>query len=188
MIIRIDDKFIEKWHPKYDEIENDEKEYQNILKLVSNNIKNADTISKPIFIRILNWKAPRVKGIVELDKFDQYAEAIKRCANKSILEEEKLAILDDLRGIGVPVASTILHFMFPKTFPIMDVRTVEVLHCGGYIESDKRDQKRFVPFRNTILNIQHKYPRWSLREIDRALFAYHKINKININQKCKNKK
>ncbi len=160
---------------KYDKIEKDEREYRNILEIISSDIKNKGTLKKSTFIRILDWKTTRVKGIVNLANFKEYARNIKKCLRDSYSDEEKLAILDNLRGIGVPVASTILHFIFPKTFPIMDIRTVEVLHLGQYIESDKRDQKRFVPFRNEIKKIQKKYPNWSLREIDKALFAYHKI-------------
>lgn len=168
----IDDAFIGKWHPQYDQSEHDEKEYQKIVADVSKEVPKIHTISKSTFERILNWKAPRVKHFVKLEEFDDYAKGIKQALQAS--EERKLAILDDLDGIGVPVASTILHFIYPRSFPIMDVRTAEVLYFLGYIKSKQRDQKRYVPFRFAILGIQQQYPQWSLREIDRALFAYHK--------------
>jgi len=57
----------------------------------------------------------------------------------------------------------------------MDIRTVETLHYAGYIKSTARDQRRYIPFQSTILTIAKEYPKWSLRQIDRALFAYHKI-------------
>lgn len=173
--VLINNAFIKKWEAKYDKIEKDEEEYQAILKMVKKNIEEKDTLNKTTFIRILNWKAPRVKGIIDLDNYKEYASSIKKCVSDIRSDEEKLVILGQLRGIGVPVASTILHFIFPKTFPIMDIRTAEVLYEDGYIKSDKRDQKRFSDFRDVIKKIQRKFPRWSLRKIDRALFAYHKI-------------
>jgi thermostable 8-oxoguanine DNA glycosylase len=172
-VINIDDAFIEKWHPKYDKLEGDDEDYKTIIAKVSNELPQKGTISKDTFIDILDWKAARVKGIVRLNEFDTYEKAFRKCFKAP--NDEKLAILDELYGIGVPVASTILHFMYPQSFPIMDIRTVETLHYADYIESRARDQKRYIPFRATILTIAKNYPKWSLRQIDRALFAYHKI-------------
>ena len=172
--IKIDDAFIEKWHPKYDQFEDDEKGYNTIIAKISNELSCKGTMSKDTFIGILNWKAPRLKGIVRLNEFDTYEKTFLKCFKAP--NNEKLAILDELYGIGVPVASTILHFMYPQFFPIMDIRTAETLHCAGYIRSKARDQKRYILYQSTILSIAKDHPKWSLRQIDRALFAYHKID------------
>ncbi len=177
----IDDDFIHKWHPLYDTIEDDEEDYLKIIATVKKEIIEKTTITKQTFIKILEWKAARLKGIIRLNEFDIYAEAIKTTIH--LTDKQKLANLTNLHGIGVPLASTILHFLFPENFPIMDVRTAEVLWSAGYIESKQRDEKHYFPFRNAILNIQQKHPKWSLRENDRALFAYHKIL---FSQKCAN--
>jgi len=173
LVIKIDDAFIEKWHPKYDKLEGDEEDYKTIIAKVSNELSQKGTVSKDTFIDILDWKAARVKGIVRLNEFDTYEKAFRKCFKAP--NDEKIAILDELYGIGVPVASTILHFMYPQSFPIMDIRTVETLHYAGYIKSIARDRERYIPFQSTILKIAKDYPKWSLRQIDRALFAYHKI-------------
>ena len=167
--IVIDDNFIKEWHPKYDKpkIGGDYAEYENLIEEVSRG-----TISKPIFIHILDWKTPRVKGIIRLDNYDDYAEGIKRALQAP--EERKLPILDDLYGIGVPVASTILHFIYPSIFPIMDIRVAEVLYYSGYLTAKSRTQNNYVKFRRVILNVARQ-SKGTLREIDRALFAYHKI-------------
>ena len=81
-----------------------------------------------------------------------------------------------MKGIGVPVAFTILHFMYSGNYPIMDMRTVEVLQAYGYITRKSRDLKRFPEFQDAVLSIQNSHPRWSLRQIDRAIFAFHKNN------------
>ncbi|MBU4245939.1 MAG: hypothetical protein KKE71_02760, partial [Nanoarchaeota archaeon] len=56
----IDDSFISKWHPKYDESEDDEKEYCDLVAKVSEELSKSDTLSEEVFIGILNWKSPRV--------------------------------------------------------------------------------------------------------------------------------
>lgn len=169
----IDDNFIKKWHPKYDgsEIGGDYVEYETLIKEVSKKVSQG-IISKPTFIRILDWKAPRVKCIVRLNNFDYYAEGIKRALQAP--EDCKLQILDELYGIGVPVVSTILHFMYPSPFPIMDVRAAEVLYYSGYLNAKSRTQNNYVNFCRAISNIA-KESKCTIREIDRALFAYHKI-------------
>lgn len=185
----IDDHFINKWHPEYDKLEADEKEYQDIVKIVKKEILENKTISKATFVRILRWKSRRLMGIVRLDKFEIYKRGIKKCMGAS--ENNKLTILDELYGVGVPVASTILHFIYPNEFPIIDKRTIETLCKFGYIESKTISQRRYILFRSIVLNIHRRYPQCSLRKIDRALFAYHKITEDccsyrheNKNRKC----
>ena len=58
--------------------------------------------------------------------------------------------------------------------PIIDVRTVEVLFAAGYITTENRDLEHYEEFRRAIDGIRRRCPGWTLRQIDRALFAYHK--------------
>ncbi len=179
--IVIDDAFIERWEAKYDQIEGDEKDYDEIIKKVKVEISQIGTISKDTLEEIYNWKAPRAKGYVKWEDFNRYEEVIRNAIQAS--RDEKIAILDDLPGIGIPVASTILHFIYPETFSIADIRTVEFLQNSGYLDNSKR----FYYFRDTIQGycsfcqsiskIVESCPEKSLRQIDKAMFAYHKITK-----------
>lgn len=170
----IDTEFIKEWEKHYDksEIGGDYLEYNNIIRDVSNEVK-LGTITKNTFIKIIEWKAARLKGIIKLDNFDIYAEGIKKATQAT--ENKKLSILDDLYGINVPVASTILHFIYPSIYPIMDIRVAEALFYLGYLKSKTRTQKNYENYRKVISNIAQE-SKCSIREIDRALFAYHKIN------------
>ena len=183
----IDGNFIKKWGPLYDkpEIGGDYIEYENIIKEVAVDISEG-ALTKPTFIRILDWKAPRVKGIIKLDRFDDYSKGIKRALEAP--DDRKLSILDDLYGINVPVASTILHFISPSIFPIMDIRVAEALYHFGYLKAKSRTQRNYNHFCKVILNIAQE-TKFSLREVDRALFAYHKIILEQANGKniCSNK-
>lgn len=183
--ITIDDNFIRKWHPKYDKVENDEKEYREIIEQIRKEDFDRGIISEAITRRILRWKKARRATKFIVNNFVAFSEVVKKCIKLS--EEEKLKILDDFPGIGVPVGSTILHLIYPDRFPIMDIRTAEVLYCFGYIKTKTRSLKRYIPFRSTILDIHKQYPQWSLREIDRALFAYHKIVGKSCSCRCRNK-
>lgn len=181
MKTKINDKFIEKWHPKYDILEKDEEYYQNILCEVKIDIRSKKTLSEKTFKKIINWKAKRAKGKIEWANFNKYSEQVRKCLDKNLSDTEKIKILDDLKGIGAPIATTILHFIFPKEIPIMDIRTVEVLYINNWIESLQRTVRNFQPFKEAILTIKSNCPKWSLRQIDRALFTFHKIKKA---KKC----
>lgn len=179
--LKIDNSFIAEWHPKYDEIEADEPDYKYLVAQVKKELDKNGTLSKEVFTEILNWKSARVKGKVKWHEFETYENAIR---DAFIAEaDKKLTILCGLYGIGAPVGSTILHFMHPNDFPIIDIRTAESLHHNGYLDSSKTDLSRFAAFRKELLKIANECPSFSLREIDRALFAYHKIKLSPVNLK-----
>jgi hypothetical protein len=179
----IDKKFINKWGPRYVERSTGDNYigYENLLKKVSKDISRG-IISKPTFIQILVWKTPRLKGIIRLNHFEYYNKGLKQVLKSP--ESEKLQILDDLYGIGVPFASTILHFIYPDKFPIMDVRVTEVLCDFGYLEVKSRSPKNYIKFRDVILAIVQEFG-CSIRELDCALFAYHKLKLSPQNKKEK---
>jgi hypothetical protein len=172
----IDDAFIREWHPRY--AEGDEGEYLRLVELVAREMKLTGTISKRTFEDIWRWKkAYRKIGEVRMDKYDTlYAAAFRNAA--SAAPERKLAALlapdVKLPGVGGPTGSTLIHFMYPDTMPIIDVRTVEVLFEAGLIAARGRDLANYEEFRRAIDGIRRRCPDWTLRQMDRALFAYHK--------------
>jgi hypothetical protein len=174
----IDDAFINEWHPKYDWTESDEDEYQELVAIVSRDIASAGTVSKSTFLRMWNWKgATRVIRHVAIAAYDTlYAPAFRRAASQT--PERKLATLIapgvKLPGVEAATGSTLIHFMHPDSMPIIDVRTCEVLFAAGLISTDRKDLAHYEEFRKAIDGIRRRCPRWTLRQIDRALFAYHK--------------
>lgn len=181
-MLKIDSTFISTWHPKYDESENDEPEYRTLVAQIGNELKQRGSLSKETFIRVLDWKSPRVKGIARLNEFPVYEKGMADAVRAQ--KDQKLGVLCQLHGIGAPVGSTLLHLMYPNEFPIIDIRTVETLHYAGLLKSQSTDLTRYPAFAAEILKIASENPAFSLREIDRALFAYHKMF---LSQKLKGK-
>jgi hypothetical protein len=170
----IDIDFITEWEIKYDSIEGDEDDYKSILKLVAIDVKNLNTISKNTFVQLINWKSPRLKGIIKLDDYENYYDPIiKRCIAENDLKA-KLKFLIPLYGIYIPTATTILHFIYPDVFPIVDFRTTETLNYFGWLKSKRITENNYCYFFNVIHMIKSD-THFSLRKIDRALFSYHKI-------------
>ena len=170
----IDDQFIKTWHPRYDETENDEPEYQRLLEQVRVEMRFDGSLSEQTFTRILNWKSARVKGRIDWSDFVSYSNVIRKCHAASGMK--RMELLVDLPGIGAPVASTFLQFLYPSSFPIIDRRTVDVLRHFRCIQRKSTGIAQYSEFMSAILAVRERCPKWSLREIDRAVFAYHKQN------------
>lgn len=171
----MDEEFIDKWS----NIDVDEYEYNNIIKLVKNDIETENTITESTFERIINWKSARSKGYTRKREYEEY----KNTFTEILTTENKLEKLTDLYGIGVSIASTILHFIYPDVYPIIDFRTIEALQLLGHINKDVkmtdiRDAiKGYDSYRSIILEISKKVKR-KLREVDKALFKFHKIKSL----------
>jgi hypothetical protein len=192
MRTEIDDAFIKEWHPRYDQTENDEEEYGRLVGTVAREMKSTGTISKNTFLAIWRWKgAMRAIGKTTIyvqgqntkaatpaqDEYDsRYAPAFRRAASEP--PQRKLGALlapgVKLPGIGAPTGSTLIHFIHPQTMPIIDIRTAGVLFAFGRIASAECWLETYEEFRDAIKKINRECPGWTLRQIDRALFAYHK--------------
>jgi hypothetical protein len=182
MSIHIDDAFIQQWGLKYHDrgVGDDDQDYDDLIKIVHEEAEQTGTISKKTFLGIWKWKgAMRVIRHVILDEYEsRYAPAFAR-AYLNPPERKLESLLADkvkLPGVGAPTGSTLIHFMFPELMPIIDVRTVEVLHHAGRISTKQRDLEHYEEFRQAINRIRRECREsCSIREIDKALFAYHKL-------------
>jgi hypothetical protein len=56
-----------------------------------------------------------------------------------------------------------------------DIRYAPSFRRAGLVASRQRDLARYESFRRAIDGIMARCPGWSLRQVDRALFAYHKL-------------
>jgi hypothetical protein len=168
----IDDIFIEHWQKIFASSLRVQSSYDDLVLQVRSDIEKRGCITEKTFIRLINWKSPRIRPIFEKRGFAEYRLCIKKCLAAE--ECDKMDILAGAYGIGAPVASTILHFTYPDRFPIIDFRTAEALYHFGLIESPRVSAKGYATFREAILDIRERHDRWSLRQIDMALFAYDK--------------
>jgi hypothetical protein len=171
-VCTIDGPFIEKWESVFDSSARDRTVYDKLVSRVKRDVEKYGYITRPTFIQLVNWKSARIRPIFENRDFKEYRAGIKKCLAAD--DDEKMAILDELHGVGAPVASTILHFTYPDRFPVIDFRTAETLYHFGYIESPRVSAKKYAIFRDAILRIREQCPQYSLRQIDMALFAFNK--------------
>jgi len=174
----INTSFIKNWIPD-DQNNPEEDEYKAILKTIQ---KQDLRMDKETFQKLYDWKARRSKKYLEVEKnYKLYESALNEIHD--LKDEEKIKFYlktkkrKKLPGILDPVASTILHFMYPDKFPIMDVRTVGTLR-----DKDLLGEKvSYKYYRTEILRIYDNCKgEFSLRQIDRALFTYNEKKELLI--------
>lgn len=78
------------------------------------------------FIEVCAWKSVRSRPKVAANSEAAVLDATSR-ALAADDETERISALLELEGVGVPTASTLLYFVFPDEYPILDVRALESL-------------------------------------------------------------
>src|SRR5690554_1019846 len=140
---KVEKDFIEEWGTYYDAHEHDELKYQSIIQQIKHENLSGNFMSKNTFNQIIEWKSPRLKGIVKLDQYeDYYKPVIQKITDDNDLKM-KLNLLIVLYGINIPTATTILHFIYPNVYPIMDFRTIESLIYFGILKSKGKSLKNY---------------------------------------------
>jgi hypothetical protein len=78
------------------------------------------------FVEVCGWKTVRSRPKVAANSEPAVVDATGR-ALAAVDEATRISALLELEGVGVPTASTLLYFVFPDDYPILDVRALESL-------------------------------------------------------------
>ena len=113
------------------------------------------------------WKSARSRPLVRANA-PRAVTAATRTAFGARGEDERLAALLALRGVGVPIASALLHFAMPGRYPILDVRALESLGHTGTASYTVRFWVAYVEACRALAT-RHAI---SLRELDKALWQH----------------
>jgi len=129
---------------KSNELKNLLKRYDFQTKLTEDldNIKT-QPIDENILLKIILWKINRYPDLNEFpyDKLN-YVAALKPDEFQKV--EGFLDEILRIKGIGLPMASTILRFRNPSTYPIIDRRAYRVIFGINYIESKNIDKLKMI--------------------------------------------
>ncbi|MFQ5879488.1 MAG: hypothetical protein ACE5IZ_04875, partial [Dehalococcoidia bacterium] len=139
-MLDISREFVRRWSAIYDKQYrggSDEKE-ENIIREWLSHLPEPKYLTKDFFVRLGRWKTKR-----QTHRYQENDEALVKEATAlayNVSDEHlKLHVLTVLKGVGVPVASTILHFLEPDNFPIFDVRVRSSLKKAGVWSRDVDD-------------------------------------------------
>jgi len=167
MGMRINRRNIRKYKKKYDEDYDGQKDEEK-MKL---SLRKQRYLNKEEFVKIGMWKSKRPKKYYESND-DVTVQEITKLSFSTKDEKERIESLDSLRGVGYPIASTILHFAFPRKYPIMDFRVIRSLGLKQPSTYKFDFWKRYC---KKIQAISKKYS-LSIRTVDKALWKYDELN------------
>ncbi len=130
-------------------------------------------LDKEHFLLLARWKSPRAQT-----RYAQNDDRLVREATRLSYEADdpriKLHILRVIDGVGVPVASTILHFLQPDGFAIFDVRVRTSLKQAGLWDRATADSstQAWIAF-NSLMKQLATSAGTDLRTLDKALWQYN---------------
>ena len=150
-------------------------------------------LMKKEFVSIGRWKAERQKGR-HVKNSDKRVESLTKKAFEAP-DRDKVKILDDLEGVGIPVASAILTVVYPKEYCIIDYRTWRALlwlrtltkkknfafasykEYSDFLDSYDayaRTSTRYYNFRDTLKAIGEKR-HMTPRQVEMALWKFDQM-------------
>ncbi len=121
------------------------------------------------FIEVCGWKTVRSRPKVAANTEAAVADATGR-ALASVDEAARVSALLELEGVGVPTASTLLYFVFPDDYPILDVRALESL---GVKPRSTYPVSFWLAYLAACRALARR-ARVSIRTLDKALWEYSK--------------
>lgn len=172
----INKEFIRKWSSVYNERfkdGEDESEEITIRSWLSEQ-KEPKFLNKEYFVRLGRWKTKRATKHYKTNDENEIIK-ITRTAYLASDESHKLNILRTLRGVGIAVAATILHYLQPDVFPIFDYHVRYALKEANLWTRDKDDasEQAWLDYLKIMRGLSDKFG-VSLRDLDKAMFAYDK--------------
>ena len=120
------------------------------------------------------WKLPRQRQ----NYLRNTDTEIRRATQEAYYELDpvkKLNSLTHLHGVGVTVAASILHFLLPDEFAVFDFHCRAVLFETSYWHRPGSDDSlnSWLEYNGIMVKLARQI-NVSLRDLDKALWAYHK--------------
>jgi hypothetical protein len=114
------------------------------------------------------WKTPRIRPEIARNS-EAGVRGVTGAAFLARRDSTRLRVLLGLRGVGVAVASVVLHFADPARYPIYDVRVRAALGRIGVRRRFPPTAAGWVAYAAVLRGLSARH-RVSLRTLDKALW------------------
>ena len=134
--------------------------------------KKRGYLEKAEFLKVARWKTPRSQSLCASNP-PEFVREVTAVALGTKHERLAIEALTLLRGVSWPTASVFLHFCSPRQYPILDFRALWSLSCDA-----TPAQYNYVLWQAYVVHTRDlaRASGVSMRELDRALWAYSKWN------------
>ncbi len=129
-------------------------------------VKKRGYLTKPDLTILGDWKSPRIRPKLAQNS-DEFIQEVTSQALSTHFVRLAIHIPLVLIGVGMPVASTILHWFHPDPFPILDVRALWTLGLQDDVQSLDLWEK-YVGLTRQFAQDWHT----DMRTLDRALWQF----------------
>ncbi len=122
------------------------------------------------FYKIAMWKSTRQK-----QRYLKNRASVERVSQQALSqtdETKRIAILCELKGVGIPTASAILAILYPDKYPLIDIRCLKMLEELVNFHFKSMNIKLWIRYL-TLMRKLAKDNNLTPRELDKALFAMH---------------
>ena len=175
-ILIIDAGFINIFCGEYDKHSKgtlDQSEEEAILEWLSKQ-DEPRYLNKEYFRKLGDWKTPRYSA-TRARNDEIFVIETTRSAYQATDDLMKIHLLKKLRGVGTAVASTILYYLQPNRFPIFDYHARRTLIKAGKLNEfeDNDTEKVWLRYTQELRQLSKLHNK-SIREIEKAIFAYDK--------------
>jgi hypothetical protein len=184
MGMRINRRNILEYAKKYDQQyrDTDDRKVEEEMKLL---LRTQRYLTCEDLIKIVGWKT-RNRAVHHCkknnpDKVRELTQCSFRMRDEKDRIESLLGQKGGLRGVGYPVASTILHFAFPNKYPIMDFRVIRSLDLEQPSSYTFDFWQRYC---ERVRGISKQYKLLTIRMVEKALWKYDKCH-LGRKRECK---
>lgn len=125
-------------------------------------------LTPDILEALARWKSPRILPLIRRNS----PLAVRRAARLAMAASDEVSRLEALlalHGVGVPLASVILHFTFPNRYPVLDVNVLAALPRLGLRDRVSKSPAGWDRLCAAVRRLHSRY-RLSLRTLDKALW------------------
>ncbi len=177
-MLRINRTFVRHWSHEYNRLCGPkQRSEERALKGWLRGQPAVKHLDKGHFVRLARWAAPRGLAAYQRNDGGLVREAT-RLACRVANERLKVHVLMALEGVSIAVAAAILHFFYPRSYPIFDVRDRTTLKKAGLWKRARGDAsldawEEYV----LVMGRLSRNLRVSLRDLDKALYAYDRWRK-----------
>src|SRR5262249_16335792 len=139
-------------------------------------VKRVGEFTRAEFLAMCRWKSPRAAAL-----YAENRSAAVRSVSRAVLatrsERRRLELLTTLRGVSVPVASSILTLIHPHRYGVLDIRAWQLLFALGCVPSKPGGRGfRLLDWLRYLAILRHHGRRLgaSARAVEYTLFLGHR--------------
>ncbi len=168
MNLRFPEPQIDYWANRYTERQREENrtKEQELIDLKPE-VQNRGYLIKEELHKIARWKSPR-RAALTLENTDTFINDITQTAFTATDDWTKLLTLTQLRGIGQPTASAILHLYDKEQYPILDIHALWAVGRQWTARNSYPFWLEYIEFCRNTANRNGV----SMRDFDRALWKF----------------